>query len=178
MIPTLETDRLALRPFTVADAGRVQELAGDIRVSATALNIPHPYEDGIAESWISSHQENWKNRVALSLAVDSHEHGLIGSISLRLTPRHRRGELGYWIGVPYWNSGFASEAAEAIVAYGFESIELLRIEATYFVDNPASGRVLEKLGFVIEGRLRQYVSKDGSQKDLILCSRLATDQTR
>jgi RimJ/RimL family protein N-acetyltransferase len=86
---------------------------------------------------------------------------LIGSIGLTLTPQHHRGQLGYWIGVAYWNRGYATEAARAVVAYGFDELELHRIWAPHFASNPASGRVLQKLGMKYEGQQREHYLRFG-----------------
>jgi len=62
-----------------------------------------------------------------------------------------RAELGYWIGVPYWSNGYCTEAARALVTYGFEELELDSVQARHLVENPASGRVMNKLGMRCEG---------------------------
>jgi RimJ/RimL family protein N-acetyltransferase len=75
-------------------------------------------------------------------------------------------EIGYWIGVPYWNRGYASEAAAEIVRYGFEECGMDRIFACHFQRNPASGRVLQKVGMQYEGTLRRHLVKWGERIDL------------
>lgn len=97
--PILITSRLTLRPFSLADAARVQKLAGDERVSEMTINIPHPYEDGMAENWISTHAESFYNGERIVYAVTlSQTSELIGAIGLtQLTKAD--GNLGYWIGV-------------------------------------------------------------------------------
>ena len=83
---------------------------------------------------------------------------------------HRHAELGYWIGVPYWGNGYATEAAKAVVRYGFEQIKLNRIFAHHFKHNPASGKVLRNIGMKYEGCMRQHVLKWGQFVDLELYS--------
>jgi len=174
-LPTLRTDRLALRACTALDAPVVQRLAGDRRVASTTLTIPHPYEDGMAEEWIASHSPRWEARDFLALAVTKEEEGLIGAISLDLSLPHRRAELGYWIGVPFWSLGYATEASRTLIAFGFEELGLNRIEAHYLTRNPASGRVLEKLGMTHEGVRRQHTVKWGVPEDVAICSLLASE---
>ncbi|MDN7024852.1 GNAT family N-acetyltransferase [Methanoculleus sp. FWC-SCC1] len=159
--PTLATARLLLRPMTFADAPEVQRLAGEYAIAANALDIPYPYPPGAAEAWIAGHEEGFLlGEIAVFGVVLAGEDRLIGAIGLmHIDRRHQRGELGYWIGKPYWNRGYATEAASAIIAYGFAGLGLNRIYATHFIRNPASGRVLEKCGLVCEGRLRQHVKK-------------------
>ena len=175
-MPILETSRLVLRPFVPADAPIVQRLAGDREVAATAMTIPHPYEDGVAESWIETRAPKWETGEALVLAVTSEAEGLVGTMSLQFVLAHRRAELGYWIGVPFWNRGYATEAAGAIVDYGFDQLGLNRIEAKHFIFNPASGRVLEKVGMTREGILRQRVLKGDKLEDLVLYAILRSDR--
>lgn len=179
--PTLYTPRLTLRPFAPADAPRVQELAGDSRIAATTAAIPHPYPNGLAEDWIRSHaplaQDAKQYNFAITLAgtrtpgreTDLFDTGhLIGAVSLifSIDPAQGRAELGYWIGVPYWNRGFATEAAHAALAFGFQRKNLRRILARHTSNNPASGRVLQKLGMTHEGTLREHFCKNDQVFDL------------
>lgn len=139
------------------------------------LNIPHPYEDGMAETWIATHGPAFNREEMVVFAIAPADHSLVGTISLRLEPRHRRAELGYWIGLPFWGRGYATEAGTAILAYGFGALALNRIHATHLVRNPASGRVMEKLGMQCEGIHRQHVWKDGQFEDLARYAILCTD---
>jgi RimJ/RimL family protein N-acetyltransferase len=164
--PTIQTARLRLRPFSLADAPMVQRLAGAAAVAETALNIPHPYEDGMAEAWILTHAPAFAGRERATFAITESSGRLLGAVSLRLEQAHQRAELGYWIGVPYWRQGFATEAARAVIAYGFNALGLNRIQATHLTRNPASGRVMQKAGMTYEGCLRQYVLKNGRFEDL------------
>lgn len=165
-IPTLRSPRLVLRPFTREDSARVEQLAGAWEVAHGTLTIPHPYEAGMAEGWINGHAKAWEEGHILPLAVTTEADGVIGSIGLQLTPEHRRAELGYWIGVPYWNRGYATEAAAALVDYAFTDLRLHKIVARHFTRNPASGRVLTKLGMRHEGTMRQHVERFGQFEDL------------
>ena len=162
----LRTERLILRPFGREDAPTVQRLAGTREVADTTLTIPHPYLDGVAESWIATHEEAWKQKDRATFAVTTEAEGLIGAIGLHLRLGHQRAELGYWIGLPFWNRGYATEAARAIIAFGFESLGLNRIHASHLTRNPASGRVMEKAGMRFEGTLRQHVVRWGRLEDL------------
>jgi [ribosomal protein S5]-alanine N-acetyltransferase len=156
-LPTLRTERLLLRAFTPADAARVQELAGSRDVASTTMTMPHPYEDGMAEAWIAGHAAAWDARKRLTLAVTTASDGVVGAIGLSLVPEHRRAEVGYWIGVPYWNRGYATEAAAAVLAYAFGELAIHCVVARHFARNPSSGRVMRKLGMRHEGTLREHV---------------------
>lgn len=175
-LPTLTTERLILRPFDLADAPAVQRLAGDPAIADTTLNIPHPYEDGVAETWIASHQEAFSAGQSVTLAITRRGDGaLLGAIGLRTNQRFDRAEMGYWVGKPYWNQGYASEAARALIGYGFGQLGLNRIYAHHLVRNPASGRVMEKAGMAYEGTLRQHVKKNDVYEDLRLYAVLRND---
>lgn len=166
-LPRLTTDRLILRPFTLADAANVQSLAGDWAIADTTLNIPHPYEDGMAEEWISHHREQFVNKEQVTLAITLRtNNALVGAIGLRLTLRFARAEMGYWIGKPYWGQGYCTEAAKALLAYGFGELQLNKIFASHLVRNPASGRVMQKIGMTNEGTLREHVQKWGVFEDI------------
>lgn len=169
--PRIETERLILRPFTLDDAPEVQRLAGDMAIAATTTNIPHPYKDGMAEDWIKTHEERFeKGELANFAIVLKKKNNLIGAIGLQIKKVHENGELGYWIGKPYWGRGYCTEAAQAVLKYGFRVLKLNRIYATYMSDNPSSGRVMEKIGMRYEGTLRQHVKKWGEYKDLKMYS--------
>jgi RimJ/RimL family protein N-acetyltransferase len=165
--PILYTERLLLRPFSLDDAKRVQELAGDIKVATYTINIPHPYEDGVAEHWISTHNENLEQNKSVTYAVVIDEtQELIGAISLMLNLNHKKAEIGYWFGVSYWNKGYCTEAAREMIKLGFEQLDLNKIFACAVVENIGSWRVMEKAGMSFEGIRRQDVLKWGEFKDL------------
>jgi RimJ/RimL family protein N-acetyltransferase len=174
-IPVLETRRLVLRPFEAGDAPVVQRLAGAPEVALATQNIPHPYGDGAAEAWIASHGPAWREGRLLPLAITSARDGLVGTVSLRLTFSHRRGELGYWVGLPFWNHGYATEAAAALVDFGFRELALNRVQARHFTRNPASGRVMQKLGMKFEGIHRQYALVRGAFEDVAMYAVLRSD---
>ncbi len=165
----LETPRLRLRPFAYADAADVQRLAGDAAVADTTLLVPHPYADGLAEEWILGQAGALAAGESLTLALTRRDDGaLVGAMGLELVLAHARGTLGYWVGVPFWGRGYATEAAEAVLAHAFGALGLHRVQATHLTRNPASCRVMEKLGMRVEGVERDQVLKHGRFEDLEL----------
>jgi RimJ/RimL family protein N-acetyltransferase len=167
--PSLHTLRLILRPFSLSDAAEVQRHAGAWEIADTTLHIPHPYPDGAAEAWISSHPSRFKDGESAIFAIVESEQGiLVGSIGLEISAGDTSAEIGYWIGRPYWNHGYCTEAARAVLGCGFERLGLNRIQARHFTRNPASGRVMQKIGMIHEGHLRQAVMKWGKYEDLEL----------
>lgn len=123
-LPILKTERLILRPFTLDDASEVQKLAGDKDIASTTLLIPHPYGDGEAEKWIETHKPRFKEGKLVNFAITHKNDGyLIGAIGLNIAKQHESGELGYWVGKPYWNNGYCTESARAIIRFGFEELK-------------------------------------------------------
>jgi ribosomal-protein-alanine N-acetyltransferase len=170
-IPTLESTHLRLRPLLLIDAADVQLLAGAPEIADTTLHIPHPYPDGLAERWISGRPEAAQNGTELTWAVaDRVSDRLCGAISLAPTQAHQRAELGYWMGHPFWGRGYMTEAATAVVAYGFTTLNLQRIYAYHFARNPASGRVMQKIGMTYEGCMRQHLRKGAHVEDIKIYS--------
>ena len=166
--PTLETPRLLLRPLILADAADVQRLAGVWEVADTTLNIPHPYEDGLAAAWIAALADQYARREQVVFAITARPDGhLLGAIGLVLRRAYDRAELGYWIGRPFWGRGYATEAATAVLRYGFASLALHRIHACHFARNSASGQVLQKVGMKQEGVSRQHVKRWNRYEDLV-----------
>jgi ribosomal-protein-alanine N-acetyltransferase len=168
-IPTLTTERLVLRPFSAEDAPAVQRLAAAPEVAATALNIPHPYPEGAAAAWIATHAATAAEGTLWTWAITRAAVAVfLGAITIGVAQRRARGHLGYWLGVPYWNHGYMTEAARCVVAFGFADLHLYRIEAACFPRNRASARVMEKAGLRYEGRLRGYVRKGETFEDVLL----------
>ena len=89
----------------------------------------------------------------------------MGAIGLVVQPEHSRAALGYWIGVPYWGQGYATEAGREVVRYAFDELGLNRVYAFHFTRNPASGRVLQKIGMVYEGVRRAHTLKGSEYLD-------------
>jgi len=165
-MPILESEHLVLRRPELSDAAAVQEFLQERQIAANTLHIPFPYPKGAAEAWVARTQSAYDAGEACSFAIVlKDEDLLIGAVALKLDLEHRRGELGYWIGKPYWNQGYASEASQRLVSYGFDVLGLNRIHATYFADNPASERVMQKIGMRYEGLMRQYYLKWGEYRD-------------
>jgi [ribosomal protein S5]-alanine N-acetyltransferase len=172
----LQTDRLTLRLHAPSDIPALMPLIGAREVAATTLRIPHPYTEADAEDFIAGTQEELLNGSGLRLGIVVRESDtLCGGVGLRIEADHHRGELGYWIGVPYWGKGYATEAARAMVEYGFETLQLHRIFASHVADNLASVRVLRKIGMRHEGRQRGHILKWGEFVDIEMYGMVASD---
>jgi ribosomal-protein-alanine N-acetyltransferase len=141
---TLQTKRLILRPLRKSDTPAFAALAGDWAVASMTSDIPHPFSEAQAMAWIKP--ARGEVRFAITRAGR-----LIGGVGF-----YRRSsgaaELGFWLGRAWWGRGFATEAASAVLAYGVATRRLPGFSSAHFVDNPASARVLAKLGFEPTGR--------------------------
>ena len=143
---TLESKRLLLRPFDINDASTVQKFAGNINVAKTTVNIPHPYEDGMAEAWIETHPKRWKEDDLINFAIiEKSSDQLMGVVGL-VGRKEAEASIGYWIGEPFWNKGFCTEATTVFIEFCFKSLNIESLEAEFLVTNPASGRVMQKAG--------------------------------
>jgi [ribosomal protein S5]-alanine N-acetyltransferase len=175
----LQTQRLTLRPYQLADIPALVPLIGAREVAATTLRIPHPYTEEIAREFIALAEKDQGSGQCVRCCIVLRESGaLCGGVGLQIESVHRRAELGYWIGVPHWGNGYATEAAMAMVKYGFETLALQRIFASYLPGNVASGRVLQKIGMRHEGYLRGHILKWGEFMDLEMYAMLASDWKR
>jgi len=176
VFPPLQTQRLTLRAYTPPDIPALLPLIGAREVAATTLRIPHPYTESDAQDFIAATEEDLASGNGLRLGIVVRESDMLcGGVGLRIETDHRRAELGYWIGVPYWGNGFATEAARAVVKHGFETLGLHRIFASHFANNPSSARVLQKIGMRHEGSLRAHILKWGEFLDLEMYGMLASD---
>ncbi len=154
--PTLVTARLRLRPYREEDIAELLPIIGTREVAATTLRIAHPYTEQDARDFLALGREPGKIWLAITLRNDGKQ---IGGIGLRVDDQHQHAELGYWLGLPYWGQGYATEAGRELLRYGFEDLGLHRVFASHFKQNPSSGRILVKLGMRHEGCQREHLRK-------------------
>jgi RimJ/RimL family protein N-acetyltransferase len=140
-LAVIETERLILRAPCAADAEALARLINDRRIAINTARIPHPYSIQDAERFIATVNRQG-GEVAFVIILDD---ALIGGCGVARSDSGP--ELGYWVGVPFWGQGFATEAARAVIDYAFNSLGHEVLEAGARVSNPASRRVLEKCGF-------------------------------
>lgn len=184
--PNLATARLTLRPFCLTDQDRLAELLNDDQIIDNT-DISRSNEPNLL-AWIENQSRLWREGRSVVFAIvesvspiesntrvdhpDSRgdsaatQATLIGGIGLEIDQQHHRGELGFWIGKPYRNRGYATEAGRAVIELGFERIGLNKITASHLTTNLKSERVLKKLGFAVEGILRRQVRRSGRFFDL------------
>src|SRR3990172_6912693 len=153
---SIRTERLVLRPLALSDAARIALLAGDFDVASMTGTIPHPYNEQMAGEWIGSALEGEEGTVF----VIERDGTLIGCVGYR-EDQKGGAELGYWLGKPYWGQGYATEASAAMVAYAFDAGALDYLTIGHFADNPASARIITKLGFKPQGEIsRDCVARE------------------
>jgi RimJ/RimL family protein N-acetyltransferase len=151
MIERIETERLLLRMPERSDIPALVPLLGDWDVARTLGRVPHPYSENDAAEFFDRLGSRLGHQPDLTFGITLKSDGAyIGGCGVHLRENDEF-ELGYWIGKLHWGNGYATEAARAATRAAFESLSLQRLTAGWFEDNPASGRVLEKLGFVPDG---------------------------
>nr|WKN39619.1 GNAT family N-acetyltransferase [Tunicatimonas sp. TK19036] len=165
MLLTLRNHSLILRPFIREDLPKILVLVQDKDVATSTLNIPYPCTDTQIEEWYDLQLQELEIGKVLRWAI-TEKSDLIGAMKLVTHPEYESAEIGYWIGKPYWGKGYASEAAQLVVDYAFNTLDLNRIEAHAMVENIGSSRVLTKLGMREEGYHPQLIKKFGEFKDV------------
>ena len=167
MASVLTTPRLLLRNFGADDAARLPALCGAFEVSRVCMKVPHPYSEDDARFFL---EHVCTAASSLTLAIVRREDDeLMGCVSLDAIG-DASASLGYWLGRPFWGHGYATEAAQAIVAHGFSSLGLERVHGRHFVENPASGAVMSKLGFVATGgtAMERCMARGGMELPTVL----------
>jgi RimJ/RimL family protein N-acetyltransferase len=159
--------RCTLRSWRRGDEASLVRHADNRNVSRNLKDrFPSPYTPVDAEAWIT-YSIAQRPDTSLAIAMDDAVVGGIG-IDVGTDVFRRSAEIGYWLGEPFWGRGIATEALGAMTEYAFEHFDICRLEAGVFEWNPASMRVLEKNGYVLEGRARLGIVKDGRLGDRLL----------
>lgn len=147
------------------DKTNLVQFLTDKEIYNNTLRLPYPYTTKDADWWIRYVKENKKKAgMLLNFAIRNKDKKLIGGIGyhMKYGPNSHKDEIGYWLARDYWNRGVMSKVVKSFCNYGFDSLNLIRIEATVFEHNLSSCRVLEKCGFEYEGTLKKYYRKDGN----------------
>ncbi|MBB3110078.1 RimJ/RimL family protein N-acetyltransferase [Paenibacillus phyllosphaerae] len=166
----LETERLLLRDFVMEDWQHVHVYASDPAVAVHMLWGPNTEADTRGYLELMADQQSESPRKAFELAVVlKATNTLIGGCGLHIAAPHQ-GEIGYCFNPQYWGNGFASEAASALLAFGFDTLDLNRIYATCRPANTASANVMKRLGMTYEGHLREHLWAKGKWHDSYLHS--------
>ena len=157
--PVIETERFDLRPLRRSDMGLIEMYGGDARVARMTTSIPHPLPPGVAEAFVARAMAEERDEDIWTMdGTKSGGSELMGLISLEKMDRNQS-EVGYWVAPPFWNTGLASDAVQALVTAN--PLDSATMFASVFQDNPASARVLTHCGFQYLGDAESYsVARD------------------
>ncbi|MFT5423135.1 MAG: ribosomal-protein-alanine N-acetyltransferase [Phycisphaerales bacterium] len=171
-LPTLRTERLTLRAPSETDLPDMPGVLSDPEISPNSRNIPYPYTDEAARHGLDRYTGLTRDGAALTLFVEETETGsLVGLVVLIVHEPGKDGgdggvgELGYALGRAWWGKGYATEASNAMLAHGFDTLGFERIGAHTKLGNAGSCRVLEKLGMVSLGVQKESCESDGVHHD-------------
>lgn len=168
----LRGSTFTLRPYREDDAVALVEAANNVNVWRNLGNaFPHPYTLETARTWIAECLAAPEDDLRLTIDIEGQASGGVGLHPRPSWSTHTY-ETGYWLAEPHWGRGIMSEAVGLVSQHGFDTLKAQRIEAYVFEWNPGSVRVLEKNGFILEGRLRHAAHKDGQWGDILVYGRL------
>ena len=167
-----ESEFILLRAWRRSDISSLVRYANNRKIWINLRDIfPHPYTRAEAEIWIAICESDRGPTTNFDIELNGEA---IGGIGCRLLDdvNCKTAEIGYWLGEPFWGRGIATMALKQTTEYAFQTFRLERVQAHVFAWNPASARVLEKCGYVLEGRLRCSIFKDGRLADSLLYARI------
>lgn len=166
--PKLQTQRLKLRELQKDDAKAIAQLANDKNVSRYLSSMPYPYTIEDAKEFMQSSKSDYTKGEKIDFKIiEKSSDKFIGMVGLDISVRHNHGTIGYWLGKEYWSNGYIPEAAATVLEFGFEVLKLHRISSHHLHPNPASGKVLQKIGLKYEGRRCEHFKKDEEYFDIL-----------
>ena len=154
--PAIGTERLILRGVSRADAAAIAELANDLGVVGNTSQMPYPYRPADADAFVAG-CERADPRVEATFAIEHRQFGVMGILAFDRNDQGRA-EVGYWLGRPFWNRGYATEALTAALRWMTLDWRKNVVWAGHFADNRASGQVLVKAGFLYTGDVERRLS--------------------
>ena len=156
-----------LRPFNINDLESLVEYANNYKIAANLTNqFPHPYTRESGEAFIKMATQHSPPTI-LAIEINGKASGGIG-LHLQTDIHIKNAELGYWLAEPYWGQGIMTKAVKHIVNYGFKNLDITRIFARPFGTNLASQKVLKNAGFVLEGKFKDTIYKNGEYLDELI----------
>ena len=167
-MPTLETERLILRPMRRSDVSAIVNLAGDEAVATKTASIPYPLTYREAEDWLNRHL-GWGGDKEVVFAIEHKENRVfLGAIGILITGTRGPAPMGYWLGRPFWNKGYMTEAIHRLIDHAFADLGVTAIRAAAYPDNPASMRVQEKAGMTFVGREMEPAPARGGNREVLV----------
>jgi RimJ/RimL family protein N-acetyltransferase len=180
-VPTLKTERLILRPWRITDAPDLREICDVFEVAQFLGRTPFPLSLEDAQTYLKLRIEGRCDGCdrAMGFAITLGEGGrFIGSCGLRIHDAHQRAEMGYFMHPQHHRKGYVTEACRAVLRFAFDDLGMRRVAADYQRRNAASARVLQKLGFTIEGCLRKQSVRLGIIDDVVVTGLLKEEWNR
>ena len=169
----IETQRIRLRRLGPADAGPFTEAVNDPRIYRMLASVPPGQTKAQTLAWIATHARQREENTGHHFAIEPRVGGPSGIISAtRATPNDPY-DIGYWLMPAAWGQGYCTEAGQAVIGWLENTLSVAVLVSGYFVDNPASGKVLRKLGFLPCGRSPMYSKGRGERSDHIMMARIA-----
>ena len=163
----LETQRLKLTFWEAKDADVMAENLNNFNIVKNMQYVPFPYTKDMAIDYISKNDERLSKGDYVFKITRKEDGVIVGNISLTLKNPFKNAEFGYWIGEKFWGQGYATEALQKIIEFGFK-IGVHKIVGKHYKDNPASGKVMQKCGMIKEGEQKEQIFKDGVYHDALL----------
>jgi RimJ/RimL family protein N-acetyltransferase len=155
------TRRLRIRRPHPSDVGALARLAGDYAICSMTTRMPYPYAEGDARAFVALVSAQ-NRRTENTFVIETEPDGLVGAVGFH-QPQGQPLEMGYWIGRPFWGRGYATEAANAALAWAAHDWRRKLVVAGHFADNAASGQVLVKTGFLYTGEIQKRHSRARQQ---------------
>lgn len=156
-----------LRPFNISDIDSLVKYANNSKIAANLTNqFPHPYTKENGEAFIKMATQNIPITI-FAIDINGNASGGIG-IHLQNDIHIKNAELGYWLAEPFWGKGIMTKAVTQMVDYGFKTFDITRIFARPYGTNIGSQKVLEKAGFILEGRFKNTIFKNGKYLDELI----------
>jgi RimJ/RimL family protein N-acetyltransferase len=165
---TLETERLILRPMRRSDAAAILALAGDEAVATKTASIPYPLTLREAERWLDRHLRAGDDQEVVFAIEHKQDGAFLGAIGLLVTGSQEPAPMGYWLGRPYWNQGYMTEAIRRLLDHAFADLGVAAVRAAAYPDNPASMRVQEKAGMTFVRREMEPAPARGGDKEVLV----------
>ncbi len=165
-------DNVRIRPWAFTDKAALVRYANNRNVWINLRDrFPHPYTESDADIWLALCSARAHKPTAFAIDLDGEAVGGTGFDVLK-DVHCITAEIGYWVAEPFWGRGIATAAVHQLSHYAFANFPLERLQATVFEWNTASGRVLEKAGYQLEGRLRRAIIKEARIGDTLIYGRV------
>lgn len=167
--PKIITKRLSLGRIQYDDIPNIVTKANCKEIADNTLHLPYPYKEEDAMFWYHMQTQGYQQKSNYIFAIKLLENNeFIGGVGLHIDATNHKAELGYWISKEHWNMGFATEAASAVLKFGFESLHLNKIFASHFSKNIASEKVIRKLKMSKEAYLKNHILKNEKYIDIVM----------